>query len=138
MQFHKEGDRGAAYGVKETWEVALDDPGASQMRYLKQLMLSKPYFERVPAQEIIADKQGDRYDYLAATRGKNYSFIYTCNGRTMDIDLDKLPLTRIKASWYNPRNGVVSDIGIYTVKGIKTFDPPGEVSSGNDWVLVLE
>jgi hypothetical protein len=25
-----------------------------------------------------------------------------------------------------------------TTKGIQTFNPPGEVANGNDWVLVLE
>ena len=80
MQFHKEGDPEPSYGVKDTWDVALNAPGASQMRYLKQLMMSRPYFERIPAQDLLADKPGEKYDYLAATKGKDYAFIYTCNG----------------------------------------------------------
>jgi hypothetical protein len=35
MQFHKEDDIESSYGVKETWENALNAPGASQMKYLK-------------------------------------------------------------------------------------------------------
>jgi len=75
MQFHKEGDKKPAYGVKDYWKEALNAPGASQMKYLKQLMLSRPYFDRIPAQELIADKQGKTYDYLAATKGNNYASI---------------------------------------------------------------
>jgi len=56
MQFHKEGDKKPAYGVKDYWKEALNAPGASQMKYLKQLMLSRPYFDRIPAQELITDK----------------------------------------------------------------------------------
>jgi hypothetical protein len=138
MQFHKKDDLESSYGVKETWDVALNAPGASQMKYLKQLMLSRPYFERIPAQDLIAGKQGERYDYLAATKGRDYAFIYTCKGNTMNINLDKMHLNRIKASWYNPRNGLFTKIGDYEAKGIKTFDPPGGKSDGNDWVLILD
>ena len=138
MQFHKEDDKESSYGVKDNWDEALNAPGASQMKYLKQIMLSRPYFERIPAQDLIAGRPGERYDYLAATKGKDYAFIYTCNGSTMNINLDKMQLNRIRASWYNPRNGLFTKIDDYDAKGIKTFDPPGGKSDGNDWVLILD
>ncbi|MGD0343247.1 MAG: glycoside hydrolase family 140 protein, partial [Bacteroidales bacterium] len=138
MQFHKEGDPEPAYGVKDNWDVALNAPGASQMRYLKQLMMSRSYFERIPAQDLLADKQGEKYDYLAATRGKDYAFIYTCNGSTMNINLGKMHWTRLKASWFNPRNGTITKTGTYKAQAIKAFDPPGEKANGNDWVLILD
>ena len=138
MQFHKESDRESAYGVRDTWTEALNAPGASQMRYMKELMLSRSYFDRIPAQDLIAEKQGERYDFLAATKGKDYAFIYTCNGSNMKINLEKMHLSDIKASWFNPRNGKFTDIGAYKARGIKTFDPPGEKVNGNDWVLVLD
>jgi hypothetical protein len=138
MQFHKESDLESSYGVKDNWDVALNAPGASQMRYLKQLMLSRPCFDRIPAQDLIAGKQGERYDYLAATKGNDYAFIYTCNGNTMNINLDIMHFKRVKASWYNPRNGILTKIGTYKAIGIKTFDPPGEKADGNDWVLILD
>jgi len=138
MQFHKEDDLESSYGVKEDWNSALNDPGASQMKYLKQLILSRSYFDRIPAQDLIAGKQGEKHDYLAATKGKDYAFIYTSNGNRMDIDLGRMCLTRVNASWYNPRNGVFTKIGTYKASGLKTFDPPGEKSEGNDWVLLLD
>jgi hypothetical protein len=138
MQFHKEGDPESSYGVKETWEQALNAPGASQMRYLRQLMLSGAYFDRIPAPDLIPGKQGEKYDYIAATKGKDYAFIYTCNGSDINIELGKMDLKRIKASWYNPRTGTFIQIGAYNAEGIKTFDPPGERVTGNDWVLILD
>jgi hypothetical protein len=138
MQFHKEGDMEPAYGVKDYWMAALNAPGAIQMRYLKQLLLSRSYFDRIPAPDLIADKQGARHDYLAATRGKDYAFIYTCNGSIMNINMGKMNLHKIKASWYNPRNGSYTKIGIYEAKGIKAFDPPGEKEDGNDWILIID
>jgi len=138
MQFHKEGDKESSYGVKETWDTALNAPGAFQMRYLKELMLSRSYFDRAPAQDLISGSQGEKYDYIAATKGRDYAFIYTCNGSVLNIDLGKTNLPGIKASWYNPRDGKFNDIGEFKAEGIKTFDPPGDRSSGNDWVLVLD
>jgi hypothetical protein len=138
MQFHKSGDPDAAYGVKENWDEALNAQGASQMVWLKSLILSKPYFERVPAQEILAGENGKKYDYVAATRGKNFAFAYTCNGSDISIDSDRLGWKEYKASWYNPRDGSYSPAGTYKTGGINTFDAPGEIASGNDWVLVLD
>ena len=138
MQMHKPGDGAPAYGVREYWTDALQAPGAAQMKYLKHLILSKPYFERVPDQSLIAAGQGERYDYQVATRGKNYAFIYTCNGRDIQTALGKIGGPVVKASWFNPRTGKTTSIGTYANSGARTFDPPGDLREGNDWVLVLE
>jgi hypothetical protein len=137
MQFHNKGDSDSAYGVKEEWDEALQAPGAAQMKNLVQLIMSGSYFDRVPAQDLIAGNQGERYDYLVATKGRDFAFIYTCNGSNMNVNLDSLHLNRMKASWYNPRNGIYTKIGSIKAKGIRTFDPPGEKADGNDWVLIL-
>jgi hypothetical protein len=138
MQFHKEDDTESSYGVKDNWEVALNAPGASQMKYLKQLMLSRPYLDRIPAQELIAGRQGERHDYVAATKGRDYAFIYTCNGNTININLGKMNWNKTKTAWYNPRNGLYTKIGNFKARGIKTFNPPGGKSEGNDWVLIFD
>jgi hypothetical protein len=137
MQFFKQGDRKGAYGARKYWNEAIDDPGAGQMRFLKDLMLSRPYFERIPDQSIIAN-QGTRYDHLAATRGIDYAFIYTYNGRDMKIVMNKLSGKKIKASWFNPGDGSISKIGVFDNEGILDFDPPGDKQDGNDRVLVLD
>jgi len=138
MQFHKKGDTDPAYGVREYWEEALNTPGASQMVYLKELILSRPYFERVPAQEIIAGENGEKYNYIAAGRGRDYAFLYTCNGRTISINTGLLHWKRYRASWFNPRDGSTTPAGDYKTGGTGTFDPPGDLVPGNDWVLVLD
>jgi hypothetical protein len=137
MQFLKPTDKKSAYGAKVPWYQAIHDPGAGQMGWLKKLLLSRPYFERVPDESLIAG-QGERYDYLAATRGKGYAFIYTCNGRTMTINMGKIEGAAVQASWYSPRDGGWQEIGVFPNKGVREFDPPGDMVSGNDWVLVLD
>ena len=133
MQMLRPGDKGN-YGAHASWSNAINDPGAGQMVYLKQLILSRPYFDRVPDQSLIAD-QGRRYDHLIATRGKNYAFIYTYTGRRFRIN----PFAKnLKASWYNPRDGKTTPIAPVADNTTLTFDPPGEPRPGNDWVLILD
>lgn len=135
MQMHKAEGEVGAYGNEKLWSEALDDPGARQMKYLKELMLDFPYFERVPDQSLILN-QGERYDYLVSTRGEDYALIYTYTGRDIEIDLSKLG-EEVEASWFNPRNGEKETIE--TVEGDRhTFNPPGEEEEGNDWVLILD
>ena len=138
MQFHKDDKSQPAYGAREFWEEALNAPGASEMIWLKNLMLSRPYFERVPAQEIVANEQGEKYEYIAATRGRNFAFVYTYNGRDFSIKCSELKWKEYKALWYNPRNGEQIIAETFKSDGIKTFNPPGEKTNGNDWVLILD
>jgi hypothetical protein len=138
MQMHSSFDKGSAYGSSELWSSAINAPGAAQMHYLKQLMLSRPYFERVPDQSLLAGAAGEKYNRLLATRGKKYAFIYTCNGRNIPVQLGKIAGASVKAAWYSPRDGKTTAIGTFTNKGTREFNPPGEPKDGNDWVLVLD
>ncbi|MDB4582153.1 glycoside hydrolase family 140 protein [Draconibacterium sp.] len=138
MQFYRPGDKNPAYGAKEYWTEAINDPGARQMQYLKKLMLSRPFLERVPDQSLISGVNGSKYDFLIATRGKDYAYIYTYNGRNIPVQLGKISGKKVKASWYDPRTGKTQFIGKFANKDTKEFDPPGEVADGNDWVLILD
>jgi hypothetical protein len=138
MQFHKKDDPAPAYGVRETWEEALGAPGAAQMIWLKKLILSKSYFDRVPEQYLLAGENGEKYDYLAATGGKDFALVYTFTGRNISINTNKLQWAEFKATWFNPHNGEMTPIETARSGGIKTYDPPGEETNGNDWVLILD
>ena len=135
MQMFRKGDK-PAYGNKELWSSAINAPGAGQMVYIKKLMLSFPYLERIPDQTLIAN-QGEKYDYLVATKGEKYALIYTYNGRKMILNMGKISGDKVNASWYNPRNGKETKIGIIENKGTKEFQPSGDKKDGNDWVLIL-
>ncbi|WP_461451556.1 glycoside hydrolase family 140 protein [Mucilaginibacter sp.] len=138
MQMHQPGDKGSAYGSKDYWDKSINDPGAQEMVYLKKLMLSRPYLERVPDQSLIAGVQGERYNRLIATRGKKYAFVYTYTGRNITINTGQLPGNKIKASWYSPRNGNITAIGVFNKAKITKFNPPGDPANGNDWVLIID
>lgn len=137
MQFYHAGDTDRAYGAKKYWQPAMTDPGAQQMKYVKELILSKPYFERVPDQSLVQDN-GDRYDRIMASRGNSYAFFYTYTGRSFKVVMGKIKGAKLHAHWFNPKDGTTQAIGTIENTGTREFDPPGEQQEGNDWVLVLE
>jgi hypothetical protein len=137
MQFHHPGDADSNYGVKELWKNAIHSPGATQMKYLKQLMLAYSYFDRVPDQSMVVNS-GDRYERITATRGKDYALFYTYTGKKIKVQMGKITGSAINVSWFDPRTGKYTDAGKIENKGIKEFDPPGEETNGNDWVLILK
>jgi hypothetical protein len=73
-----------------------------------------------------------------ATKGKDYVMVYTYTGADMDLNMGKIAASKVKASWYNPRNGKSTVIGEIENKGIQHFNPPGDKKDGNDWVLILD
>jgi hypothetical protein len=137
MQMLRSGDK-PAYGARKYWYESLMDTGASQMRYLKNLMLSRPYFDRVGDQGIVADGGREKYERVIATRGRDYLMAYSYTGRTFKVNLGCILGASVKAWWYSPRNGEVSEIGVFENRGIREFDSPGIPAPGNDWVLVLD
>lgn len=138
MQFYKITDKNPAYGPKDQWITAINAPGAVQMKYLKDLMLSRSYFDRLPDQTIIAGQNGEKYERLLATRAQDYVMVYTYTGRNMNLVMGKIAGNQVKASWFNPRDGKTTLIGTLGNTGTHSFDPPGEAANGNDWVLILD
>ena len=138
MQFHRPGDGKGSYGVRNYWYDAISDPGAGQLQHLKRLILSRPYFDRVPDQSVIVGENGTRYEYVTATRGRDYLFVYTYTGRPFEIRLGVLSGDRVKAWWYSPRDGSSQAIGDFPNRGTRRFTPPGVPPPGNDWVLVVD
>ncbi|TYP95861.1 collagenase-like protein with putative collagen-binding domain [Sphingobacterium allocomposti] len=138
MQMHAETDTTTAYGSTELWVEALDAPGAKQMQYLKKLMLSRDnYFGRIPDQSLVAEN-GERYSRLMATRTDDYAFVYTYNGQEIKVNMGKIKGQEVKASWFNPRTGETTKIGVVENRGVQTFRPEGAPEDGNDWVLILD
>lgn len=137
IQMYKPGLK-PAYGVRTTWAEGITAPGSSQLQFLKKLILSRPYFERIPDQSLLDGQNGTKYDYVIATRGRSYAFAYTWTGRSFKVRLGVLTGSHVRAWWYDPRTGKAQVIGRFVNRGTRMFDPPGNPAPGNDWVLVLD
>lgn len=126
--------------ARTPWREALKFPGASQMRYVKALMLSRQPLLRVPDQLLIVSDVGRGKEHIRAARGADgsYAFVYLPVPKPVTVNLEKLSGKRLRAWWFNPRNGQAQVIGEFARNGEKAFTPPSGDSPEEDWVLVLD
>lgn len=129
-----------------SWQEALNQPGASQMIHGKMLMESRPFLTRIPDSSIIVRGQiptsipGEGRYRFVATRDTDgtYTMIYCPVGRTFTVNMKVIKGAKIKAWWYNPRNGEATLFDTFdNVQDERTFISPdkGELT---DWILVLD
>ena len=118
------------------YRQALTRPGAAQMNYLRRLMESRPYFERIPDQSLIVTNY-EGANHVRATRGKAYAFLYLPNGLPVKVKMGVISGETVIATWYDPRQGISHRIGELPNAGISEFVPPSS-GRGNDWVLILD
>jgi hypothetical protein len=123
--------------VRNNWDDVLDLPGAWDLIHARRLMESRPFFSRIPDQSLIATQYFPETDYVVATRGEGYAFVYFPTGWAADIVLDKVGAKEINVSWYNPRNGETKFVEKIPGQGIKNFKPLTG-GRGNDWILMLD
>lgn len=120
------------------WRIAARAEAANQMQYLKNLMLSRPYFTRIPDQSLIKSPAGTNYkDAIIATRDEagTYAMIYLPQNKPVSIDLSKVSGNSKKVWWFDVRTGNAVPAKDVRGSGIKSFAPPRE---GTDWVLVID
>ena len=134
MQFIRPGLL-ASFGAEKPWWEAMNDPGYGQMRYLKWLMLTFPFAERIPDQSIIAGTNGERYDRVIATRGDDYLLVYNYSAKPMSIDLTKISGDKKKVWWMNPADGSLTFLGEYD-NAVADFSYDAAYLRGSDRVLI--
>lgn len=123
-------------GAKIDFFEALQMPGAHQMQHLKNLMLSRPYLERVSGQDCLVD-DGEKYDKILVARGNDYLMAYNYSGRSFTLSLGTISGEKLKVWWYDPMTGDAIADGKIANKGTKKFKAP-KSKTHTDWVLVLD
>lgn len=119
-----------------TWENAILRPGGAQMKHVRDLAESRPMLERVPDQGLLA-ANNEGANYAVAARGKRHAFLYSPNGLALRVAMGRIEGELASASWFDPRSGEYTAIGVIANEGEATFVPP-LAGRGNDWVLVLD
>lgn len=135
-QVYLEGVNKPESGANISFFEALDMPGASQMQYLKKLMLSRPYFDRVSGQLLLKD-EGERYERILVTRGADYLMAYNYSGRSFTLKMGAIQGSKVKVWWYDPTTGEAVYKGTIKNKGERTFKTP-KSKTHSDWVLILD
>ena len=131
-------EREGINGPLRPWPVALDLPMASRAHHLKDLMLSRPYFSRVPDQNMIVNS-ADEINRVGATRDETgrYAMIYLPTGGTVSVDLSNLAAESLTSWWFDPRTGSSSaGPALERAEGVELTAP--STGSGHDWVLVID
>lgn len=123
--------------ARNNWFDVLDLPGAFDLVHARRLLESRPFLSRVPYQSLIVPTYYPETDYVVATRGNGYAFIYFPTGWSAEIQLDKIGAKTITAYWFDPRNGEAKQIETFPGTGTRKFTPPS-TGRGNDWILVLD
>jgi len=120
------------------WKKALHSEAATQLRFLKKLMLSRPYLSRIPDQSLIVSDAGSTYvDYISATRDADgsYAMIHLPLNKEVKIDLSKITGSTKNIYWFDPRTGIAKKATLVHSTASFSFIPPAE---GKDWVLIID
>jgi hypothetical protein len=121
------------------WTEAIDRPGAFQVGYLRDLVLSRPSLGRVPDDSIIAAGQGEKGAHMTAFHGADgsYAMVYLPMGTEITVNTSHVTGKNIHAWWFNPRSKASISPGYYPKAPSLRFTPP-QTGGENDWVLVLD
>ena len=129
--------REAVNGPHIYWQEAMELPGANQMIFLRKLIESRPFLDRVPDQSLVVENNEAAAERIQATRGKDYAFIYAATGKPFTVVLGKISGAKLNAAWYNPRKGETIKSDAINNTGKQKFNPPS-TGYGQDWVLILD
>lgn len=133
-------DKVGVNGPLKPWHLSLDLEAANQVIHLKNLMLSRPFFDRIPDQSLIADVQVDDENYVAASRDSvgSYAMMYIPSGKMIRLDLSSMQGDQIDGTWYDPRTGVSFPLDQKLVRSEEAEISCPSTGRGNDWVLILD
>lgn len=115
---------------------AMERPGAWQMRHLKELMLSRPFFQRRPAQELLCAP----LELAAAPsgrRGDRYAMVYDPDGGAGAHPRGAAAGSRLRVRWMDPETGNWSQGAAVPNQGQPLLSPP-RPGPRRDWVLTLD
>ena len=126
------------------WRQALNTPAVSDLHYIKPLLYSRPYFQRIPDQSLILAGQGrgitDRIqatrDGVAGQPNATYLMAYLAAPAAAVLDTGLIAGKSLNAFWFNPATGKSSVIRL-------NFPNNGKLhlarrSHGHDWVVVVD
>ena len=119
------------------WQEALDRPAANQVVHLRRLIESRPFFSRIPDQDMLSFDPGQRGSHVCAARDAagRYALVYVPNTQTVDVRMGALAGPAVRAAWFNPRDGSAIGLGVFAASGPRSFSAPVD---GPDWVLALD
>ena len=127
------------------WFEAIKQPGAGQMQFGRKLIESRPFLTRIPDDSVILTSSvptsipgaGSRKFVATRDESGSYTMIYAPVGRAFKVNMSKIAGPKVKAWWFNPRDGKAKPLGEFPNTGEREFISP-DPGEDIDWVLVLD
>lgn len=126
------------------WRQALNTPAVADLHYIKPLLYSRPYFQRIPDQSLILAGQGRGIanrvqatrDGLANQRNATYLMAYLAAPAAVVLDTGVIAGKSLNAFWFNPASGRSTVIKM-------NFPNTGKLHlakrpHGHDWAAVVD
>lgn len=139
------GGFGNAYGTPmwnfpENWRPLLELPGGNSLQHYFTLFHSRPWYQIIPdsLSKIITEGAGvyaqNNYAIAGADEKGRFIIAYIPSGRAFKINTAGIKGKKVRAAWYNPREGSSHLIGEYKSPATIPFQSPDD----SDWVLTID
>lgn len=139
------GGAGYCYGssvwaFENNWQEKLNLPGANQMTYFSKIMGALPWylFKADTTSQVLVEGRGkfggDDYATVGVLPNYRMAAIYLPTGRSIQVNVEKINGTSIRALWISPRTNKRWIGGYFKPKGTRELIPP---TLDDDWLLLL-
>jgi hypothetical protein len=131
--------RAPVNNARTNWTVAMNQPGAFQVGYMRRMFEKRHWQQLVNAQDVIAgdNPEGVEYKMAAVSSGNDFMMVYIPYGKKTTVDMSRLTARKIRGWWFNPRDGFCIPLGEFDNTGRREFVPTS-IGRGSDWLLVLD
>ena len=125
--------------ARTSWQTAMNHPGAFHMGYMRKLFEKRNWQKLVNDQSLIVgdNPEGLQYKMAAVSSDGDFMMVYIPFGTKTTVNTSKIKSGKLKAWWFNPRDGGSVSLGDFENTGSKEFTPTS-VGRGSDWVLVID
>ncbi|HAL82533.1 MAG TPA: hypothetical protein DCO83_10095 [Mucilaginibacter sp.] len=126
--------------VFTNWQPLMNTAGMAQMLNCFKVFGSRRWQGLIPdtSNKIVTDGRGKfgTINYVCAAQTASHStfMAYLPVGGVLTLNLKAFNTKKIKAWWYDPRNGKAWLVGKFAADGIKKFSP----QTSEDWLLVID
>ena len=124
--------------ARTDWYAAIDLPGSTHMKFMKEIFEFLPWQKMNYNQALILNDNPENESYMVSAIGDNKDLIvaYTPTGNSIELDLTQMGAETANAYWYNPRSGGIAKIGDFDTKSPYEFTPWSD-GWGSDFLLIL-
>lgn len=121
----------------DTWQEALEYPGARSLAALSSLLRVRDLAAMIPDHDgrLLTALSGEpSHVPCRLSADQEVAVSYVPRAGALSLDRDRMAAGSLRVSWYDPSRGEVRGSGVVDSRGPVTLSPPGP----GDWILLLD